>query len=139
MSNKIIALRGRGCSGKTTTINMLPAILTSNGYTQVPNMYQNYGSDFLDVYEKGNTRVGLTSSGDTFDLVNDRLTELVGHGCQICICACRTYDRVPPGTIAATQNFPGYQNECVDKTYANSADNQIIANQKDAAIIFRRI
>jgi energy-coupling factor transporter ATP-binding protein EcfA2 len=139
MSNKIIALRGRGGSGKTTTIHMLPAILTSNGYTQVPNMYQNHGQDFLNVYEKGTTRVGLTSSGDTFDLVNDRLTGLVGHGCQICICACRTYDRIPPGTIAATQNFPKYQNEYVDKTYANGTNNQLIANQNDAATLFRRI
>ena len=136
---KIIALKGRRDSGKTTTIKLLPNILTLNGYTQVPNKFKNYGDDFLDIYANGSKKVGITSSGDTFDLVNDRLTDLVNEKCDICICACRTADRKPPGTIAATQNFSGYSNEYVLKTYAVGSNNQQTANQNDAQTLFSNI
>ena len=136
---KIIALQGRGDSGKTTTINLLPSILISNGFRQVPNKYQNHGGDFLDIYDDGNKKVGITSSGDTYDLVNDKLTDLVNEKCDVCICACRTADRKPPGTIAATKKFPGYTNEYVAKTYATGSSGQLTTNQKDAQTLFNRI
>jgi thymidylate kinase len=59
---RIIALQGKGNSGKTTTINLLPAILNRNGYRQVPGMRRNYGRDFLDVFENGTIRLGITSA-----------------------------------------------------------------------------
>ncbi|MCM4161892.1 hypothetical protein FHG64_06310 [Antarcticibacterium flavum] len=136
---KIIALQGRGGSGKTTTITKLPNILISNGYKQVPNKKKSYGGDFLDIFDDGNKKVGITSSGDTYDLVNDRLSDLVKEKCDVCICACRTADRKPHGTIAATKNFPSYTNEYVVKTYATGSNNQLTANQKDAQALFNRI
>lgn len=136
---KIIALKGKGDSGKSTTIKMLPNILVANGYKQVPNKYQKHGGDFLDIYDNGIKKVGITSSGDTFDLVNKRLADLVGEKCDVCICACRTFDRIPPGTIAATKNFPGYTNEYVNKTYASNASGELKANQYDANVLYSRI
>lgn len=136
---KIVALKGKGDSGKTTTINMLPNILIANGYKQVPNKYQKHGGDFLDIYDNGKKKVGITSSGDTFDLVNDRLSDLVTEKCDVCICACRTADRKPPGTIAATKNFPGYTTEYVNKTYAPNPSGELKANQNDANVLFSKI
>ena len=56
---KIIALKGRGGSGKSTTIKMLPSILLKNGYTQVDEKYQKHGFDILDVFQKEELRVGI--------------------------------------------------------------------------------
>ncbi len=118
---------------------MLPSILIANGYKQVPNKHQKHGGDFLDIYDNGMKKVGITSSGDTFDLVNDRLSDLVTEKCDVCICACRTADRKPPGTIAATKNFPGYTTEYVNKTYVSNPSGQSRVNQNDANVLFSKI
>lgn len=137
--SRIIALQGRAGSGKTTTINLLPNILVAHGFRQVPGMYQPHGSDFLDVYEDGKIRVGVTSSGDTFDLVHDRLADLVTAKCDVCICACRTSDRVPPGTIAAVQSFPGYTSQFLPKTYAPLPSQEATVNAADANTLYTSI
>lgn len=54
--SRIIALKGRGNSGKTTTISLLPNILLANGYSRVAGMFQQHGSDFLGVFENGKQR-----------------------------------------------------------------------------------
>lgn len=133
---KIIALQGRGNSGKTTTIKMLPDILIANGFKQIRNKRKNYGADFLDFYDDGNKKIGITSSGDTFDLVNKRLNDLITENCDVCICDYRTADRKPPRTIAATKNFPSYKTEFVAKSYANGTTDQLKANQGDSSFIY---
>lgn len=136
---KIIALKGRGGSGKSTTIKILPNILLKNGYGQVPGKFKQHGFDILDIFEKSGVKVGITSSGDTFDLVSKRLDELTKAGCEICICACRTSDRKPPGTIAATQSYPNYKAFYMDKTYASDQTTQAKVNNSDANKLFRII
>lgn len=136
---KIIALKGKGSSGKTTTIKLLPEILIQNGYKQNHGKYQPYGADFKDIFIKQGIKVGITSSGDTYDLVKDRLDEFIQENCDICICACRTSDRKPLGTIAATQSFSGYTNEYIDKTYAQGEIQQKQANRADALTLFNKI
>ena len=136
---RIIALQGRAQTGKTTTISMLPDILRANGYHQVAGMYQNHSPDFLDVFDNGVKKVGITSSGDTYDLVHDRLTDLVNAQCDVCICACRTYDRIPPGTVAAVNSFQGYIPQYVPKTITASVAQEPIVNANDAHIIFSLI
>ncbi len=137
--NRIIALQGRGNSGKTTTINMLPAILIANGYSQVPGMYQQHGADFLDVYDNGIVRLGVTSSGDTYDLVHNRLTDLINARCTVCICACRTRDNVSPGTIAAVNSFPGFTSTFIQKTYAATPAQEPTVNAANANTLFNAI
>lgn len=56
---------------------MLPAILLANGFKQVANKMKNYGGDFLNIFDDGNKKIGITSSGDTFDLINKRLSDLI--------------------------------------------------------------
>ena len=130
--SRIIALKGRGNSGKTTTINLLPNILLANGYSRVPGMFQQHGSDFLDVFENGVQRVGVTSSGDTFDLVHDRLTDLVNAKCDVYVCACRTSG----GTHTAIYNFTGYSSHFEQKTYAATPVQEPVVNAADANTLF---
>jgi len=132
---RIIALKGRGYSGKTTTINLLPNILRANGYISVAGMHQNYGRDFLDVFENGTQIVGVTSSGDSFDLVHDRLTDLVNAGCDVCVCACRTSG----GTHTAISDFTGYVSHFEQKTYALNPAQEPIVNANDANQLFSLI
>lgn len=136
---RIIALRGKGNSGKTTTINLLPKILETNGYTRITGIYQNHGADFLDIYQKNNSKVGITSSGDTYALVKDRLDDLVIEKCDICICACRTFDRSEKGTNAATKSYPDYEVTYLDKTYAGRAEEEDRVNRKDANKLYSLI
>jgi hypothetical protein len=130
--SRIIALMGRMDSGKTTTIHMLPNILLGNGYSQVPGMLQTFGKDFMDVFENGSIRVGLTSSGDTHDLVHDRLTDLINYGCDVCICACRTSG----GTHVAIHGFTTHTSHFEQKTYASTIAQQPIVNLRDANTLF---
>ncbi len=138
---KIIALQGKGNSGKTTSIKILHNIMLSNNYTQIQNMRQNHGNDFLDIYINSITKlkVGITSSGDTYDLVSDRLQDLVNAKCDVCICACRTFDRKPPGTVAATKKFTGYKNIYLPKTYSSTSTQEVIDNTSDANKLFNLI
>lgn len=139
--SKIIALQGPGDSGKTTTIKLLPEILERNGYKQEPGGYKLHGpnGDFSDVFKKGAIRVGVTSQGDNYKLVFSKLTRLISEfKCDICICACRTKDRKPPGSVAAVHSFPNHKPQFVKKTKANSADRAKV-NTTDVDEIFSRI
>lgn len=132
---RIIALSGRANSGKSTTIKMLPAILIANGYSQVPGMFANFGGDIMDVFIKGKVRVGITSSGDTYDMVNDRLQDLVAAGCDACACACRTWG----GTHNAINGIPGYTPQFQPKTYAATPAAELATNTADANTLFSLI
>ena len=136
---RILALQGKGNSGKTTTINMLPALLLSAGYRQVPGMHKPYGYDFMDFFEKGGKRVGLTSAGDTYDAVHERLKDLLAASCDVCVCACRTRDNGTHGTNAAVHSFPGNTNEFMQKSYETIVVRQPIVNDLDAHSMFNLI
>ncbi|EHQ29791.1 hypothetical protein [Mucilaginibacter paludis] len=129
---KIIALKGRAESGKSTTIGMLPSILATNGYTLLAGSRKVYGKDFLEIYTKGKLKLGITSAGDSYDLVHDRLDTLVAAKCDDIICACRTYG----GTHAAIATFTTYKILYIPKTYAASAAQQRTVNTIDANAVF---
>lgn len=131
----IIALRGRGNSGKSQTIRVLHGLLLQNGYQQVRS---SLGTtvDFTAVFKKRGKLIGITSAGDTFDLVHDRVQELVNDGCEICVCACRTHDRGGHGTNAAIDTFANYQKRYIEKTISG---NHGQANRADAQRILEEI
>ena len=124
--NTIIALRGRANSGKSTTIGLLFGLLGQNGYQ--PEWRNTAGRDFIAVFTKNGQRIGVTSSGDTYDLVHDRLEELVNDNCSICVCACRTRG----GTNEAIIEFTNYSNQFEKKMIDENGTTQATTNMNDA-------
>lgn len=136
---RILALRGRGNSGKTTTITLLADMLKQDGWQPVPEKYKQHGKDFIDIYKKGSILLGVTSSGDTFDLVNNMLQQMDDASCHVGICACRTYDfSSKPGTNAAVNNHSDNV-LFIKKTYAKGKKKQLDANTKDATSVFNSL
>jgi len=137
--NKIIALKGKGNSGKSATIRILNELLIQNDFESVRSDIELGYADFTSVFRKNGKLIGITSSGDTYDLVHDRLTDLINDDCVICVCACRTYDRVPRGTIAAILEFNNFQNKFINKTFDENIDSHANTNRKDANVLFIEI
>lgn len=131
----ILALRGKANTGKSATIRILHDLLIQNDFELVNSNLANTDGDFIAVFKKNGKLIGLTSSGDLYDFVHDNLVELIDDGCEICVCACRTYDRVPPGTNAAVEEFTDFQPQFVDKTYDDNENTQIVTNQADATLL----
>jgi hypothetical protein len=137
--NRIIALRGRGNSGKSTTIRLLYDLLLQNRYQLISSNFNVDGGDFISIFAKNGKLIGVTSSGDTYDLVHHRLQELINANCNLCVCACRTFDRVPPGTNAAIIEFTDYENQFIEKTVEDNEATQRTSNESDAQILFSAI
>jgi len=74
---KIFALRGKGNSGKTATIRILHDLLLKNGFQLINSNFSINGWDFYSIFQKNNKLIGITSSGDTFDLVFNNLDNLI--------------------------------------------------------------
>lgn len=105
----LLALKGKYESGKTTTIRLFYHTLMEKGFKLEKLLHgnpenPNEKGDFAAILIRGDTRIGITSVGDTFDLLAGRLAELHDHKCNIYICACRSFDR-GRGTNAAIAEF----------------------------------
>lgn len=139
---KIIALRGAGGTGKTSTIRLLHNILLANGYERIYSTFE-IKKDFLAVFSKGGKRIGVSSSGDTYDIVKENLDYLISQDCSYCICACHTTDRkrggIKRGTNTAIDSFIDYDKEYVDKVYEEDEQKQAEVNQNDAERLLRKL
>lgn len=112
MNPRIIALRGRGGIGKTTTINLLVnEFLLPPDWIRESRKHHGNGVDIVDVYVNDNgIRLGVASAGDNFNEVKHALRRLVDARCTVIICACRTKDMPNAkgeykGTHAAMKQF----------------------------------
>ncbi|MBL0287631.1 MAG: hypothetical protein IPQ19_09580 [Bacteroidetes bacterium] len=56
---------------------------------------------------------------------------MVNANCNICVCASRTFDRIPPGTNAIIE-FTNYSNQFVEKTVDDNDATQAATNMSDA-------
>jgi GTPase SAR1 family protein len=136
---KIIALRGKGNSGKTTTIRKLYKRFIDEEFEIIKTNFKEKGGDFIAIFKINGKLVGMTSSGDTYDLVSDSLQEQVDGNCELCICACRTFDRIEKGTNKAIYEFEDYENEFLEKTVDANTETRNETNQIDAEKLFNRI
>lgn len=111
MNRRIIALRGRGGIGKTTTINMLADMLLTRGWRRESRVFHGNGVDITDVYIGADgVRLGVASAGDNFNEVDRSLRILFDANCTVVVCACRTRDMpdangVVQGTHFAMRQF----------------------------------
>lgn len=106
-SLSLLTLKGKGNSGKTTTIknlylNIIEAggellkILSGDPTAEV--------GDFTVQLRLGEKVIGITSAGDTYDSVSYHLNQLLDASCDYFVCACRSFDR-GRGTNTAVHEF----------------------------------
>jgi hypothetical protein len=131
--NTIIALRGIGNSGKSTTIRLLHGLMLSNGYILIRTDFTEESGDFISIFSKDGKLIGVTSTGDTFDAVSEKLAELVGAGCTVCVCACRSRG----ATNVAAEGIVGYETQYIEKQYEPSR--QDASNNEDARILLEAV
>lgn len=145
--NRILALRGRAGSGKTTTIRLLHRMMERNGFTLIATTYSETGGDFRTVFERDGLRIGVSSRGDTFDDVRNDLNWLMKQRCTILVCACRTSDRpngrgITRGSNAAIDGFTDFQATRLNKTVSangyNSEENDR-NNSIDCRMLFDKL
>lgn len=134
--NIIIALLGRGNSGKLSSIRLLYDLFLQKAYKLISSNFNTAGGNYLALFSKNGKLIGVSSSGDTYDLVHDRLEEFVYLNCNICICACRTFDKIPSGINATIIEFTNYSNQFVKKIVDDSDSTHATTNISDARNFF---
>jgi hypothetical protein len=127
----IIALRGKGNSGKSTTIKALRRLLLEAGFQSTPELFNADTGDFVDCLIREKEIIGITSCGDTYDILYEMLSKLPQYNPSILMCACRTYG----GTNLVLQNFSA-NIEFVEKEIALNERLHESTNQSDAERLF---
>ena len=124
----IIALQGRHDSGKTTTLKKLHDALIKLGYTLIWSTKKPRG-DFMAIFEKNGIFIGITSAGDDYEKVKNKLEELIKQKCSVCICACRSYGY----TVEVLEEFEqqGFSVHFQQKTVSETVTKQKSANSED--------
>ncbi|MBL7804371.1 MAG: hypothetical protein JNL02_11590 [Saprospiraceae bacterium] len=145
---KIIALQGKGNSGKSSTIRALAELLIQKGarpikgvnFPEVVIGKTGKPRDFWQVFDWNGTQIGITSAGDTYKIIKDRLDDLEVNNSQICVCACRTFDRKSKkGTIAAIQERTSYEVQFIKKTVDKNPLTQLSTNLGDAIALLNHL
>jgi hypothetical protein len=98
----IITLQGPPDSGKSTSIGMLLKSLPQQFNTDVilPRFRPN-SIDFFTIVQINGVLVGITSYGDSYNLITQRCQPFIVANCQIIICACHLEGR----TVDAVNNI----------------------------------
>jgi len=130
----IIALRGKGNTGKSTTIKHLFQLMLSSGFSEVDGNYGRF-NDFWSVLIKSEKKVGLTSLGDSYRALKPKIDKLKSAKCKVIVCACRSEGQ----TIELLENQNGFYVEYIEKTIESSKSKQSQSNFADAQEIFKRI
>lgn len=91
MNKKIFILFGAANKGKTTTFNLL-LNQTCRKFSEHLIYFERYnnGYDFLAVFDNGENRIGLYSSGDNEKEVSHNLYQLNSHHCDFIFGTSRT-------------------------------------------------
>ena len=93
MKKNVIALRGVGNSGKTTSLKLLRNMLCKKNNTSESyyRELENPEKDFISFIRIGETTICITSQGDYAPLMRKPLESAISKNCNIIICACRSY------------------------------------------------
>ena len=137
MQKLVIANRGSKEQGKSTSIrevfNILAAKYASGNekdvYIDPTNVYIDYG-DIMATIQIGDVLVGLESQGDPGSRIFDSLKKFVDLGCDIIVCACRSYGDTTDAVYALAND--GYQVILAQNDKSDDEAMQAVLNKKYA-------
>jgi len=89
----IIALEGKGNSGKTTVLNIVLAELVKSSSSNVKaaqKIPRKIGGDAREILIINGKKVGIETQGDPGSRLADSLKLFVKEGCELIVCATRT-------------------------------------------------
>jgi len=130
----ILSLQGIGGSGKTTTITKLWEKLKRLRFISIyPNFKKNY--DFLDILKYKKIIVGVTTQGDNYSIIKQKLKIMKKYNCNIMICACRTYG----STIDPIMEHKKTERRFIPKNVGRTKKQQNAANDSDAKYMLNAI
>ncbi|MDX2003298.1 MAG: hypothetical protein SFW35_12740 [Chitinophagales bacterium] len=132
----IIALYGTQNSGKSSTIKILRDLLPTMGFVPVPDTLKWYGGDFVEIYSKAGRLLGLTSAGDTEDILDERLQELFDGNCDVMVCTCRTKGQT---TDYLEDLHDDHDIEYIGKSSSGDGQKHNFLNDNDAHATLRRV
>lgn len=135
MSRKVIALRGRGNSGKTTTMWRVHELFTGDRWEVTREIFNPDTGDFVDVLTKGKKKFGITSSGDDVTILTRQFGRMLDYNPPLVVCACRSWGQTNDFIDEHSNGRTIY----IDKTVVDNPARERAANESDAQTLYARI
>jgi len=88
MNKLVIANRGAGYIGKSSSVRSVYQLLKDNGHKLLVEEWQ--GKDIKAIFEINGVKVGIESQGDPDSQMEPTMEAFVDAGCEIIVTACRT-------------------------------------------------
>jgi len=131
MEKQIIALYGRGGSGKTSTLKLVIEAFEHTPQANVQRLKDGVDIRALIIY--GGLRIGIETQGDPNSRLAESLEIFVKEGCHIIICATRTRGN----TVDLVKGYaPKYEIRWIEQSYRKTVAEQTLINAKTASEIF---
>ncbi len=132
----LLALRGAGNRGKSTTLRMLIDMVKS-AYPSAILEEKRFKIDITIVITIGKKKVGIETQGDPNSRLEESLKRFVEIGCKVIVCASRTYGQTVEIVSKAAES--GYNIRWFEKAQdrvpgERAAANMAIAKQLYAAL-----
>lgn len=91
MTKRLVALRGKGQVGKTTSLHNLNRLLLSEPHAKTVKFTKyGYKLDFATIIDYAGKRVGIVSRGDVAADLAGFIEDLESDRCHVIVCAART-------------------------------------------------
>ena len=129
----ILALRGAGNRGKSTTLCLLIGLIRKS-YPNAIFEETRYKIDITIVITIDKTRVGIETQGDPNSRLQVSLQRFIKVKCKVVICACRSSGRTVEIVREAAND--GYQIKWFDKGQTQDLNEQAAANLRTAKELF---
>jgi len=135
MSKAVIALRGVGDSGKSTTIKMVYSLLSEECKLQILEEYDGVVDQWV-IFKLNGKKVGIESQGDPGSRLERTLRHFKDEGCDIIVCATRTRGKTNEWVTALD---PPYSILWEQKTRADTPFGHARCNKSDARKITDKV
>jgi hypothetical protein len=122
----LIALRGAGNRGKSTTLSALIELIKA-AYPNAKVEETRYKIDVTVVITIGKDKVGVETQGDPNSRLERSLKTFTDIGCKVIVCACRSFGRTVEIVNEAASR--GYQVKWVEKASLQDIAKQAAANR----------